>query len=129
MVSTNQLTELRADIANVLDEAGIRSVDFNSTKIVPPLAVVIPDDEYVTVQDGGIFGHYNVAIQVLLLGPKATEKVAAAVMDEMIMKAVTALDEEFDVINVSAPGEARLNDAVYFGSIINIEIQIKLEKG
>lgn len=124
----NTLSEIRADVANTLNEAGIRAVDFNSTKVVPPVAVVIPDEQYLTVRTGDRFGAYNVAIQVLILGPKATEKVAAVTMDELILKAVAALDEEFDVINVSAPGEARLNEANYFGSIINIEIQITLGK-
>lgn len=122
----NTLSEIRKDIANTLSEAGIRAVDFNSTKIVPPVAVVIPDENYLTVRGGDRFGHYNVAIQVLILGPKAVEKVAATEMDDLILKAVTVLDSEFDVVNVSAPGEARLNDVNYFGSIINIEIQITL---
>lgn len=124
----NTLSELRKDIATVLDEAGIRAIDFNSTKIVPPVAVVIPDEQYLTVRTGDRFGSYNVAIQVLLLGPKAVEKVAAEEMDKLILKAVASLDEEFDVVNVSAPGEASLNGVNYFGSIINIEIQITLGK-
>lgn len=123
----NQLTELRADIANALNEAGIRAVDFNETKIVPPLAVVIPDDQYIVVRQGDQFGELNIGVQVLILGPRATESVAATAMDDLIVKAVLALDD-FDIVSVSAPGEATLNGVNYFGSIINIEVQLILRK-
>lgn len=124
----NALTEVRTDIANLLSEAGIRAVDFNETRIVPPLAVVIPSDEYITAKEGNVYGHYNISIQVLILGPKATEKVASTKMDELIITAIGALDDHVDIINVSAPGEARLNDTNYFGSIIDIEVQLKFGK-
>lgn len=122
----NPLSEVRATVKTLLSEAGIRAVDYDTEKVVPPLALIVPDDNYVSLRDGGRFGHHNVAIQVLLLGPNATAKVAAEKMDEMIVTALNALPEEYDIIAVTAPGEARLNDAVYYGSVINIEIQISL---
>lgn len=123
----NQLTELREDIANALNEAGIRAVEFNDTKLVPPIAVIIPDDQYIVARPGDQFGELSIGVQVLILGPRATEKVAATAMDELIVNAVVAL-EDFDIVSVTAPGEATLNNVNYFGSIINIEVQIKLRK-
>ena len=124
----NPLSELRHDIANALSEAGIRAVDFAESKLSPPLAVVVPDDNYIVLQAGtSQFGEYSVSVQVMILGPaKSSNKAAADMMDEMILTAIRALDEDFDIVNVSAPGEASLNGNTYYGSIIQIEAQIKL---
>lgn len=124
----NPLKELRAEIANCLSEAGIRTVDYAATRITPPLAVVQPDDNYISVESGTTFGAYVVTVQVLVLGPNATAKVAADQMDDLLWSAVNALDEEFDIVSVTAPGEARLDNATYFGSIITIETNTSLGK-
>ncbi|WP_148222535.1 hypothetical protein [Rhodococcus opacus] len=125
----NPLSELRQDIATALSEAGIRTVDYAETKLSPPLAVVVPDDNYIVLQTGNNFkfGEYNVAVQVMLLGPpKSSNRVAADSMDELILTAIRALDEDFDIVNVSAPGEAAFSGNTYFGAIIQIEAQLKL---
>lgn len=124
----NPLSDLRADIATALSEAGIRTVDYAESKLSPPLAVVVPDDNYIVLQSGNSrFGEYNVAVQVMLLGPpKSSNRVAADSMDNLILTAIRALDEDFDIVNVSAPGEAPFGGSTYYGAIIQIEAQLKL---
>lgn len=124
----NPLKDLRAEIANCLSEAGIRTVDYAATRITPPLAVVQPEQNYITQEVGTTFGQYTITIEVLILGPNATAKVAADTMDDFLWSAVNALDEEFDIVSVTAPGEARLEGATYFGSVITIESNTKLGK-
>lgn len=124
----NSLTELRTDVANVLTTAGIKAVHYNVDRYTPPLALVVPDDNYVTVREGDRFGSINVAIQVLLIGDKWTAKLGADKFDEMILDALKALGDEFDIVSVSAPSEVVINEEEHYASIIAIEVQIHLGK-
>ena len=124
----NQLSDLRADISNLLNEAGIHSIDYGEPKIHPPVAVVLPNDDYVTQRSGDTFGQFNVSIRVMLLGPKATASVASNTMDDLIVTALIALGDHFDVVSVSAPGEAQISNVSYFASVIDIDAQIILRE-
>lgn len=124
----NPLIELRTDLATALNEAGLRTVDWAETRFVPPMVVITPDSEYITQREGDRFGHFNVGIQVLVLGPERNTKAAAEAMDEMLLTAINALSDDFDIVSVTAPGEAALNEKFYYGSIISIEAQIILGK-
>lgn len=121
------LNSLREDVKAALGEAGIRAIEYAESKVVPPIAVVVPDDPYVIASTGNTFGQYSVGIRVLLIGGKGTNKVAANELDGMIEKAVLAL-EDFDVTEVSAPGETILNGTSHFGSIISIEATITFKE-
>lgn len=124
----NQLTDLRVDIANALNEAGIRSVEYGDSKVAPNMAVIVPSPDYVSQRSGDSFGEYNINLMVLLLGPKATPALAASVMDEMILKAFFALESDFEIERISAPDEVTLNGVNYFGSMIEIAAQIILRE-
>lgn len=122
----NALTTLREDVATILSEAGINSIGYAETRFVPPVALIVPDDDYVSLREGSRFGHVNVALKVLLIGPRATEKVGAEQFDEMIITALKALSDEFEIVTVQSPGEVTVNDAPYFAAVITIEVEIKL---
>lgn len=124
----NQLTELRTDIANALNEAGIRSVDYGDTKLNPNMAVVVPGDDYISQQSGDGFGEFSIGIRVLLLGPKATPAMQAQVMDDLILKAFFALSNDFDIERLSAPDEVTLNGVTYFGAVIDIAAKLILRE-
>lgn len=103
-------------------------MDWAETRFVPPMVVITPDAEYITVREGDRFGQFNVGIQVLVLGPERNTKAAADAMDKMLLTAINALNDDFDIVSVTAPGEAQLNNLTYFGSIISVEAQINLGK-
>lgn len=124
----NQLTELRTDIANALNEAGIRSVDYGTTKVGENMAIVVPSDDYISQRSGDGFGEFNIGIRVLLLGPKATAAMQAKVMDDLLLKAFFALSDDFDIERVSAPDEVTLNGATYYGAMIEIAAQLILRE-
>ena len=124
----NQLTTLREDVAQVLRDAGIKSFHYQEERFTPPCALVVPSENYVTIREGDPFGSINVAIQLLLIGEKATAKAGTEKFDEMILTALKALGEEFDVIDVLAPDEITHNEVSYWASVISIEVQIRLGK-
>lgn len=124
----NQLTELRTDIANALNEAGIRSVDYGDTKLSPNIAVVVPGDDYISQRSGDGFGEFNIGIRVLLIGPKATPAMQAKGMDDLILKAFFALNDHFDIVRVSPPDEVTLNGTTYFGAVLEIDAQLILRE-
>lgn len=124
----NPITEVREDLATTLNEAGIRTFGYAAEKLVPPCAAIDPHDEYITLREGDRFGNYNIAVRILILGPRASEKVAAEQMDDLILKALRALNEDFDVVSVSAPGRTQLGSTEVFAAIIEVEVQINLGK-
>lgn len=124
------LNSLRAEVKQVLEGAGIRAIEYAENKVVPPIAVVVPDEPYIVRPEASranTFGEFNVGIRVLLIAGKGTSKVQANELDSMIEKAVVAL-EDFDVVEVTAPGETVLNGVSHFGSIISIEATLKFEE-
>lgn len=125
----NPLTDIRNELANTMSEAGIRAFGYAETKLVPPCAAIVPDEAYVSLREGDLFGNYNVAVRILLLGPKATEKVGSEVMDDLILKALRALNDDFDVMGVSAPAVTQVNGVDTYAAIIEVEVQINLMKG
>lgn len=124
----NALTTLRADVAEILSDAGIKAIHYQENRITPPCAIVIPDDNYVSFREGDRFGYINVALQVLLLGPRTTERTGAEMFDGMILTALKALGDEFDIATVQAPSEVMINEVEYFAVVITLEVQIQLGK-
>lgn len=112
----------------MLTANGIRALEYTG-KILPPSAYVIPDDTYLEVRPGDGFGKTNVAIQVLLVGAKATTEAAAERMDEMIVTAFEVLNEEFDVTSVAAPRSVVIGNEEFIASVITLEVQITITKG
>ena len=125
----NPLTELREDLANTLSEAGIRAFGYAEPKLVPPCAAIVPNSDYLNIREGDVFGQTNIAIDILLLGVKATERAGSEKMDDLILKALHALSDEFDVTGVTAPGIYNVNGAELFSCIISVEVQINLTEG
>jgi hypothetical protein len=124
------LTELRAGIASALTAGGVKSVEYVGETITPPCAAVIPSDPYVEPGRPGTdtpFGFSNVAVDVLVVSGLMTAKSQASVMDDLIEKALAALDEgDFDVQSVSRPGVITLKGAKYLASVIRVEETKKL---
>lgn len=124
----NTLTELRTQVKDVLTTAGLKASDYVPETISPPIALVIPAEPYVTLGEGrNPFGHYSVGIHVLLIGPKGTNKTAAEKVDSMILDTMSAL-EDWEITEVTQPGEVVLKGIAYMGSVVTLTQNIKLIK-
>lgn len=118
------LSDIRQEIVAELEAVGLHAIDYNENKFVPPIAVVIPADPYLTRVDD-TFGSMTANFAVLLIGTKGTAKVQAEYIDTMILKAVNALGDS--LIEVGQPGVVTVNGADYFGTELTLEVQIHLE--
>lgn len=126
----NTLTDMRTEISNVLKAAGIKSVDYVSEQIIPPVAIVVPADPYISTPVGvnPFNAPYAVNLQILLLGPKATSKGAATQMDELIVSCLDALDD-YDITEVTAPGEVTIKGgSVYSGAVLTLNQNTNITK-
>lgn len=124
----NALTDLRTEITDALTEAGIKAAEYVQESIVPPVAVVIPADPYITLPGGKHpFGEYNVSINVLIIGGKGTNRTSARKIDSMIISVLDALDD-WDITEVTAPQEMNLKGIVFMGAVVTLETNTKLDK-
>ena len=123
----SQLSTLREGVAAALTEAGLNGMDYVGERTVPPLAAVVPDAPYVQAPEGATpFGHYDVRIQVLLVGGKGTNQANADDLDDRIERALVALSDEYDVTEVSQPAEVQINGSAYVGAVLSIEQTVRL---
>lgn len=121
------LTAARTEIKDALNAASIKAIDYVAETITPPVAIVVPGAPYLSRPEGQVpFGVHQVSIQVLLLAGTGTNKTTAEALDRMIERAVVALDD-WDLTEVSQPGQVALNGSNYLGTVISIETDIKLE--
>lgn len=125
----NTLSSIREDIRDVLTEAGIKAVEYVQENIVPPVAVIVPATPYVTTPEGtNPFGHYTVSVSILLIAGKGTNRTAAAKIDSMIVECINALDDDWDIAEVTAPQEMNLKGIKFMGAVVTLETDTKLEK-
>lgn len=126
----NVLSELRKEVKDILNSAGLRAFDYMENKAVPPFAVVIPDDPYLMPSDT-FGGKLTIRFKVFIAGPRGLSNKQAQDTEDMIIKAILVLREEYDILNVSSPLPRELiqNNVEVFGSEIDIEATINLEEG
>lgn len=103
-------------------------MDYATTKIVPPLAVIQPSPQYVEFPDGLAFGEINVSVEVMVIGAKKIETSGSAeAMDELLFEVINALNDEVSIVSISAPGAVNISTGSYYASLIVIEAQINLQ--
>lgn len=123
------LTGLREEIVDAINAAGIKAIHYVGENIVPPVAIVVPNEPYVSapVGENTFRKPFSVSLQVLLIGPKATNKGIAERMDQMIETVLDAL-EDWDITEVTAPGETSIKGVVYGGAVVTLVQNISLDK-
>ena len=125
----NTLTSMREDVVNALKAEDLKAVEYVQENIVPPVCVVVPANPYITTPDGNTFGNqYSVGMHVLVIGAKGTNKTAATKIDSMVVDVVNALDDDWDITEVTAPQEMTLKGISYIGAVVTLETNTKLEK-
>lgn len=124
----NPLTQLRTDVVDALTEAGIKAEEYTAEVVTVPAAFVIPAEPYLSGPgDGTPFGHRDVHLQVLIVGGKGTNRAAAQYVDDALVTVLGVLDDgDWDVTEVSAPGQIQLNGNAYLGVVLSIDQTVRL---
>lgn len=126
-MTQHSFEEVRPLITADLKAAGIKTAEYVGETITPPAACVIPSQPYLEWRSGteGIpFGHFVTRVDVLLVSHRESSKKAAELIEDMIGKAVRALDG-WNVRRVSQPGIIQLQGAKFIGAVLTIEETVK----
>lgn len=123
------LGELRQDVADDLEAAGITARPYTSDVLTPPCAFVVPGSPYLdsTSDRADVFlGEVLVRLDVLLLVGEADPAPSATTVDELIETAHAALDVRHHVTRVTRPGVTPVNPADpdaarHLGAVLSIE--------
>lgn len=119
----SRLTALRTEVADALNAASIKAIEYVGEQITPPAVVVLPAAPYMVPSQH--FGHFDVNISLLVVAGKGTSKASANALDSMIEQVIEALDD-WDLTEVSQPGQVNLNGSNFLGAVISIEQTIKI---
>ena len=119
------LEQTRVDVVDALKGAGLNAAQYVGELVQPPIALVMPDQPYVTTT-GVRFGNVRVNLSVLLIGGMGTNRSAANALDLMVEKAYAAMADNWDVTEVSQPGEVTLNGNSWLGAVVSITTETKL---
>lgn len=115
----NTLTDLRDQLAAVLDSAGITALSYLPERPNPPVAVVSPAQPY--VERGDTFGSFHVKLTALLLTRTATNELATTGLDRMIAGAAIAVaDSVFRLVSTDQPASFQVNNATYLGATVDV---------
>ena len=113
-----------------LTAGGVKAAHYIGESVPAPGACVVPADPYLEPGGPGTdlpFGMVSVALDVLVVSGLMTAEKQADAMDELLDKALTALNEgNFDVRSVTRPGVITLKGSKYLASVIRVEEPQKL---
>lgn len=122
------LRKVRQDFVETLEEAGIKSVHYNTENIKPPCAIIIPSENYVDLQANTLtMNQWNVSISVMLIAG-GTGNNHLDELDDLIEKTVLVLSDPekgaCDIKKVVGPALAKLkNGNNYYTGLIEVEYQ------
>lgn len=124
------LKTARKDILETLEQAGIKAIAYDADTIIPPVAIVVPDDQYILPPARNQrMKQWNIGISILLIASKGTANRNADELDDLIEKTVLVLAnyDSIDIAGVTGPGKVRVKGSDYLGSIVSVQHQLILE--
>lgn len=127
----NSLTEAREAVADALVAAGLNAYAYVEEVFTTPAALVVPDSPYIgaPVGQNPFSKPYSIRLMVLLVTDNGSNESTALEIDLMVVKAVNALDEDWDVTEVLAPHEVTVRGVTHLGSLVSLGINTNLTEG
>ncbi len=125
------LSKARKEIVDLLKEHGIKAIHYDEKNIIPMVAIVVPNDNYILPPSAKLrMKQWNVGLSILLIASKGTEERNVDELDDFIEKVVMLLARyvEVDITSVTGPAHVSLNGNSYLGSVVSIEYQFELEE-
>ncbi len=98
------LAEARADLAALLESAGLRAFAYTPDRAAPPMAVVFPGaGEW--INSGSTFGTWTITFDVYITARTGSNVVITADIDEFVEAVLQAVNDTpgFEVASVGAP--------------------------
>ena len=124
-MTLNVLTQVKSDLADSLEDAGIKAEYYIPPRITPPLAIISPDATYVS--QGDTFSSFQVGIEITLIAQTATNLKATESLDEAIVLAIGGIPATWTITSVDQPFALQTVNAEYLGSRDLRTIELRLE--
>jgi hypothetical protein len=120
------IAEARAALATVLENGGLRAMEYVPERITPPLAVIQPSNDWVA--SGDTFAAFRVGFDVTLIVQTASNQVVASHLDDLVDETLTAITAAagFYASGVSAPTLLSAQNAEYLSTTITVYQNTKL---
>lgn len=119
----NDLSTLRDDLVAALTAAGVKSADYASNLLSPPVAVVVPSPQYLSWGESDVPFATPVTVRhdvLLLSNVTGSKEQEADLVDGLICQAVSAL-KGHGIKRVSRPGSLTIDGTKYLGAVLSLE--------
>ncbi len=126
----NSLTQARTDVADALNAAGLKAIDYVGESVFAPVCVVVPNADYVAqpVGTNPFKKPYSINLQILVLAGKGTNKGTAAQLDQMLTEVIEALEDDWEITAISEPSEANVKGVSHLGAVVSITTNSEINK-
>lgn len=124
----SRLSDLRTDLRNKLDAAGLFAFTIVPENAVAPFVYAAPDDPYISYEGGlGLsYGEALVRHRLGLVVPAGVNEVEADALDELVLK-VLAIDFAPHVIEaVDEPGQISVNGQTHLAAVVHLFVPVNL---
>ena len=120
------IAEARAALATVLENGGLRAMEYVPERITPPMAVVQPAGDWVA--SGDTFAAFRVGFDVTLIVQTASNQVVASELDHLVDETLAAITAAtgFYASAVSSPTLLSVQNAEYLSTTITVYQNTKL---
>ncbi len=123
-MTINVITQTKINLANELINDGINTEYYIPPRITPPLAIISPDNTYVT--QGDTFATFEVGLNITLVAQSASNEKASEDLDELIVTAIGAIPAMWRIDSVEQPFALSANNAEYIATRMALTTQITI---
>ncbi len=123
-MTVNVITQAKINLANELISDGITTEYYVPPRITPPLAIISPDNTYVT--QGDTFATFELGLNITLVAQSASNEKASEDLDELIVTAIGAIPAMWRIDSVEQPFALSANNAEYIATRMALTTQITI---
>lgn len=120
------LTDVRLQVVEDLESAGLVVEDHVPERVTPPLVLISTGEPYLEEADSFNNTEFVCHLELFLVAETATNSAATKALDQMIETVILNLGD-WTIDSVGAPSMYNANDSVYLGSRVSISNTITLE--
>ena len=109
------ISEARAALSGLLEDAGFRVFEHVPPNITPPCAVIFPLGEW--IQPGETYGEYRIGFNVRIFAQALTNQNVTATMDGYVEDVIAAVEDAagFYMAGMQAPEQFGENASAFLG--------------
>lgn len=126
VTGSTAVDQARAELAGQLTAAGFRAADHIPDRITPPMALVLPADEYLTPGDVFDGSEWVLGLVVVLLAEPGDNRSTTEALDRMLTGAIGATAGGWDVQPIKRPYIATVGAANYLAADIELSTTVDL---